>query len=75
MRHDDLDAFASFLADPECVKYLIVPIDLGWSIRKEHWVHPQNVASIGVAKKLGATHERDTEIRGGPVGVWVSLRA
>ena len=72
-------------------------VELGWSIRKEHWgkgyataaalmlrplgpervvhlIHPDNAASIAVAKKLGATHERDTEIRGGPVSVWVSER-
>jgi RimJ/RimL family protein N-acetyltransferase len=148
MCHDDLDLFAEFLGDPECVRYLIVPrphtraesavlldrwvaqheggigmftvldadetvgwagyvhrslhwgdeMELGWSIRKQHWgngyataaaqslralgpervvhlIHPENAASIAVARKLGAIHERDTEIRGGPIGVWVSSRA
>ena len=143
--HGDVDLFAAFLADPECVRYLIVPrphthaetatlldrwasqhdgtigmytaldgeetvgwvgfvhrslhwgdeCELGWSIRREHWgkgyageaavalrplgpervvhlIHPENSASIAVARKLGATHESDTEIRGGPVSVWVS---
>ncbi len=147
MEHADLDAFAAFLADPEAVRYLIVPrphtraettvlldrwvaqhesgigmftvldgdetvgwagyvhrslhwgdeVELGWSIRKQYWgkgyataaalalrplgpervvhlIHPDNAASIAVAKKLGAVHERDTEIRGGPVRVWVSTR-
>jgi [ribosomal protein S5]-alanine N-acetyltransferase len=37
-----------------------------------HLIHPQNAASIAVAGKLGATRERDTEIRGGPVSVYVS---
>jgi hypothetical protein len=27
-----------------------------------------------VAKKLGAEHERDTEILGGPVSVYASIR-
>lgn len=70
-------------------------VELGWSIRKEHWgkgyaseaalhlrglgpervvhlIHPANAASIAVARKLGAVHERDTEIRGNPVAVYVS---
>jgi hypothetical protein len=29
-----------------------------------HLIHPENAASIAIARKLGATHERDTEIRG-----------
>jgi RimJ/RimL family protein N-acetyltransferase len=148
MCHDDLDLFAEFLGDPECVKYLIVPrphtraesgvlldrwvaqheggigmftvldgdetvgwagyvhrslhwgdeMELGWSIRKQHWgngyataaaqslralgpervvhlIHPENAASIAVARKLGATHELDTEIRGAPVSVWASTQS
>ena len=148
MCHDDLDLFAEFLGDPECVRYLIVPrphtraessvlldrwvaqhesgigmftvldgdetvgwagyvhrslhwgdeVELGWSIRKQHWgngyataaaqslralgpervvhlIHPQNAPSIAVARKLGAAHERDTEIRGAPVSVWVSTQS
>jgi RimJ/RimL family protein N-acetyltransferase len=39
-----------------------------------HLIHPANAASIAVACKLGATHERDTELRGGPVAVYVSTR-
>ena len=143
--HDDLDLFAAFLADPECVRHLIVPrihsraeastlldrwvaqhdgtigmytvlegdetvgwvgyvnrtlhwgdeVELGWSIRKEHWghgyaseaalhlrplgpervvhlIHPENAVSIAVATKLGAVRERDLEIRGNPVSVYVS---
>jgi RimJ/RimL family protein N-acetyltransferase len=37
-----------------------------------HLIHPQNAASIAVAKKLGAEHERDTEILGGPVSIYAS---
>jgi RimJ/RimL family protein N-acetyltransferase len=37
-----------------------------------HLIHPENAASIAVAKKLGAEHERDTEIRGGPVSIYAS---
>ena len=37
-----------------------------------HLIHPENLASIAVAKKLGAKHERDTEIRGGPVAIYAS---
>jgi RimJ/RimL family protein N-acetyltransferase len=37
-----------------------------------HLIHPENSASIAVARKLGAVRESDTEIRGGPVSVWVS---
>jgi RimJ/RimL family protein N-acetyltransferase len=39
-----------------------------------HLIHPENAASIAVAKKLGAEHERDTEILGGPVSIYVSIR-
>jgi RimJ/RimL family protein N-acetyltransferase len=39
-----------------------------------HLIHPENAASIAVAKKLGAEHERDTEIRGGPVAIYASDR-
>jgi RimJ/RimL family protein N-acetyltransferase len=39
-----------------------------------HLIHPENAASIAVAKKLGAEHERDTEILGGPVSVYASIR-
>jgi RimJ/RimL family protein N-acetyltransferase len=37
-----------------------------------HLIHPENAASIAVAKKLGADHERDTEILGGPVSIYAS---
>jgi RimJ/RimL family protein N-acetyltransferase len=37
-----------------------------------HLIHPENAASIAIAKKLGAEHERDTEILGGPVAIYVS---
>jgi RimJ/RimL family protein N-acetyltransferase len=37
-----------------------------------HLIHPENAASIAVAKQLGAEHERDTEILGGPVALYVS---
>jgi RimJ/RimL family protein N-acetyltransferase len=37
-----------------------------------HLIHPENAASIAVAKKLGAEHERDTEILGGQVAIYVS---
>jgi ribosomal-protein-alanine N-acetyltransferase len=37
-----------------------------------HLIHPDNAASIAVARKLGAWHESDTEILGGPVAVYVS---
>jgi RimJ/RimL family protein N-acetyltransferase len=40
-----------------------------------HLIHPENTASIAVAKKLGAEHERDTEIRGGPVSIYASDRS
>lgn len=40
--------------------------------RTIHLIHPNNAASIAAARKLGASHERDTEIRGGPVSIWVS---
>jgi RimJ/RimL family protein N-acetyltransferase len=40
-----------------------------------HLIHPENGASIAVAKKLGAEHERDTEMLGGPVSVYASLRS
>jgi RimJ/RimL family protein N-acetyltransferase len=39
-----------------------------------HLIHPDNEASIAVAKKLGAKHERDTEILGGPVAIYFSRR-
>jgi RimJ/RimL family protein N-acetyltransferase len=39
-----------------------------------HLIHPENGASIAVAKKLGAEHERDTEMLGRPVSVYASLR-
>jgi RimJ/RimL family protein N-acetyltransferase len=39
-----------------------------------HLIHPENAASIAVAKKLGAEHERDTEILGGPVSIYASIR-
>ena len=39
-----------------------------------HLIHPENVASIAVARKLGAEHERDTEIRGGPVAIYATTR-
>jgi RimJ/RimL family protein N-acetyltransferase len=39
-----------------------------------HLIHPENAASIAVAKKLGAEHERDTEILGGPVAIYASMR-
>jgi RimJ/RimL family protein N-acetyltransferase len=39
-----------------------------------HLIHPENTASIAVAQKLGAEHERDTEILGGPVSIYASLR-
>jgi RimJ/RimL family protein N-acetyltransferase len=140
MSMEDLDAFAEFVADPECTRYLLnaaprardeaqvalerwidvgmqtaldgdeivgwvgyVPrslegreeVELGWLIRRKHWgsgyaseaalaqrllgpervihlIHPENAASIAVAKKLGAEHERDTEILDGPVAIYVS---
>jgi RimJ/RimL family protein N-acetyltransferase len=37
-----------------------------------HLIHPENAASIAVAKKLGAEHERNAEILGGPVSIYVS---
>jgi len=37
-----------------------------------HLIHPENAASIAVAKKLGAEHERDTEILGGVVSIYAS---
>jgi RimJ/RimL family protein N-acetyltransferase len=40
-----------------------------------HLIHPENAASIAVAKKLGAEHERDTEILGGPVSIYASTRS
>jgi RimJ/RimL family protein N-acetyltransferase len=40
-----------------------------------HLIHPENGASIAVAKKLGALHERDTEILGGPVSIYASRRS
>jgi RimJ/RimL family protein N-acetyltransferase len=43
--------------------------------RAVHLIHPDNAASIAVARKLGAARERDVEIGGGPVVVFVSMRA
>jgi RimJ/RimL family protein N-acetyltransferase len=40
--------------------------------RTIHLIHPDNSASIAVARKLGAIRERETEVRGGPVSVYVS---
>lgn len=40
--------------------------------RTIHLIHPENAASIAVARKLGAVRERDTVIRGGPVSIYVS---
>jgi RimJ/RimL family protein N-acetyltransferase len=40
--------------------------------RVVHLIHPENVRSIQVAKRLGAEVERRTTIRGGPVSVFVS---
>ena len=147
VRHDDLDLFASFLADEEATRYVIVPrahtrpeaaalldrwvaqrdgrigmytvlddcdivgwsgyvrramrwgdeLELGWSIRREHWgkgyateaalalrplgpervvhlIHPENLRSVHVAERLGATVERSTTLRGNPVAVYVSPR-
>ncbi|MCW2963403.1 MAG: hypothetical protein JWO17_655 [Actinomycetia bacterium] len=37
-----------------------------------HLIHPENTASIAVAMNLGAEHERDIEILGGPVAIYVS---
>jgi ribosomal-protein-alanine N-acetyltransferase len=39
-----------------------------------HLIHPDNAASIAVARKLGAVHERDTKIRGHPCAIYVSTR-
>jgi RimJ/RimL family protein N-acetyltransferase len=39
-----------------------------------HLIHPENAASIAIAHKLDAVHERDTTIRGGPVAIYVSTR-
>jgi RimJ/RimL family protein N-acetyltransferase len=39
-----------------------------------HLIHPQNVASIAISRKLDAVHERDIEILGGPVSIYVSTR-
>jgi RimJ/RimL family protein N-acetyltransferase len=143
MSFEDLDAFADFLADPDCTRYLLHPatrprheaeialerwievgmqtaldgeeivgwvgylprsfewgddVELGWLIRHEHWgrgyaseaalaqrrvgpervihlIHPENAASIAVARKLGAERERDTEILDGPVSIYVSIRS
>lgn len=43
--------------------------------RTIHLIHPDNAASIEVARKLGAEHERDTELLGGPVSIYVSRLA
>ena len=40
-----------------------------------HLIHPENAASIAIAKKLGAVHERDTAINGGPVSIYASRKA
>lgn len=37
-----------------------------------HLIHPENARSIAVARHLGATLERETVIRGGPVAIYVS---
>jgi RimJ/RimL family protein N-acetyltransferase len=39
-----------------------------------HLIHPENAASIAVAKKLGAEHECEMEILGGPVSIYASMR-
>jgi RimJ/RimL family protein N-acetyltransferase len=39
-----------------------------------HLIHPENAASIAIAHKLGAVHERDAEIRGGPVSIFASQK-
>jgi RimJ/RimL family protein N-acetyltransferase len=143
----DFEAYAEFLGDPECTRYLLVPephsreqsrallvrsveshdgtigmyslldgdelvgwagfarreltgapeVELGWLIRRKHWgngyaseaaiklrsrgpervihlIHPENAASIAVARKLDAMRERETEIRGGPVAIYASTR-
>jgi RimJ/RimL family protein N-acetyltransferase len=143
MSMEDLDAFAEFVADPECTRYLLNPVprprdearvalrhwievgmqtaldgeeivgwvgyvprsfewgddvELGWLIRRKHWgngyaseaafdqrrlgpervvhlIHPENAASIAVARKLGAEHERDTLILDGPVSIYASSRS
>lgn len=43
--------------------------------RLVHLIHPENAASIAVAGKLDAKHERDTEILGGPVSIYASVRS
>jgi RimJ/RimL family protein N-acetyltransferase len=40
-----------------------------------HLIHPENAGSIAVATRLGAEHERDAEILGGPVSIYVSNRS
>jgi RimJ/RimL family protein N-acetyltransferase len=40
-----------------------------------HLIHPENAASIAVAKGLGAEHERDTEILDGPVSIYASTQS
>lgn len=40
--------------------------------RVVHLIHPENAASIAVARKLGAEREREVEIAGGPVVVFAS---
>lgn len=34
------------------------------------YIHPENLASIRVAQRLGARHERDGELLGGPAQIW-----
>ena len=41
--------------------------------RVVHLIHPENARSIRVAGRLGASLERETTLRGNPVGVWVSV--
>jgi len=75
------DAFAVVFAEPDFVKHLgIQPRDretshrgfcalLGhWRLRG--WGASSNTASIRVAEKLGASHERDTDLHGTRVRVY-----
>ena len=59
---DDLEPYAEFLAD-----------QVQRSQLDARDVDRDNAASIAVARKLGAVHERDTDLRGGPVSIYVSL--
>jgi RimJ/RimL family protein N-acetyltransferase len=40
--------------------------------RVVHLIHPENAASIAVARKLGATWERNAAVGGAPAAVYVS---